>query len=128
MTAAASAPPLDTDGPIATVLSTHPTETHMTTTTTPTARTKTLIAIVWVTSKSDPDDMSYSFLAYNGGAGDVRVYPRDQYDGRCQSDLPYFDSWAAAEAHMRAAPTGTQCQVTVAALRRVFSLSFAAVD
>ena len=38
------------------------------------------------------------------------------------------DSWAAAEAHMRAAPTGTQCQVTVAALRRVFSLSFAAVD
>lgn len=101
----------------------------MTTTTTPTAartaKAKTLIAIVWVTSKDDPDDMSYSFLAYNDGAGDVRVYPCDQYDGRCQSDLPYFDSWASAEAHMRAAPVGTQCQVTVAALRRVFSLSFA---
>jgi hypothetical protein len=101
------------------------------TTTTPAARTKAkanLIAIVWVTSKADPDDMTYSFLAYNGGAGDVRVYSRDQYDGRCQSGLLYFDSWQAAEAHMRAAPVGTQCQVTVAALRRVFSLSFAAVD
>ena len=98
------------------------------TTTTPTTRSKAkpLIAIVWVTSKADPDDMSYSFLAYNGGAGDVRVYPRDQYDGRCGADLPFFDSWAAAEVHMRAAPPMTQCQVTVAALRRVFSLSFAA--
>ena len=100
----------------------------MTTTATPATRSKakTLIAIVWVTSKADPDDMTYSFLAYDGGAGDVRVYSRDQYDGRCQSDLPFFDTWTAAEAHMRAAPPMTQCQVTVAALRRVFSLSFAA--
>jgi hypothetical protein len=86
-----------------------------------------LIAVMWVSHKSaDPSDVSYNFLAYNGGAGDVRVYPRDGYDGRCQSGMPFFDSWKDAEAYLRDAPPMTQAQVTVAAIRTAFTgLSFA---
>ena len=52
-------------------------------------------------------------LAYNNGEGVVRVYPKNQYDGRLNlgraSLLPYFDSPKEAYAWMKGNPDA-QCQ------------------
>jgi len=86
------------------------------------------IAIVWVSSKADPQDPTYSLLAYNGGNGDVRTYVRDEYDARCGANLPFFGSWLEADNYMRGAPLMAMCQVPVSVLRTVFSgLRFASV-
>ena len=67
-------------------------------------------------------------LAYNSGKGQVRVYHRDQYDGRCDlgreprfrsaraEPLPYFAEAHRAAEHMAKRPgLDGMCQVQVRA-------------
>lgn len=84
--------------------------------------TRVLVCIAWTASHAE----SLYFLAFDGGAGPVRVYPRDQYDSRLdlarvgKGPLPFFDSPVLALAWMNENP-GEQCQVTVTAARLLAS-------
>jgi len=92
-----------------------------------TKKKERLVAIVWTTNPTNPDP-SFSFLAYDGGAGPVRVYHRDQYDGRCDlgrnrakdGPLPFFRHWQEAFDYLTVSPPSTTIQVEVGVLRRVF--------
>ena len=50
-----------------------------------------MVGIIWTNSRRDEDgDYIMSLLAYHGGAGKVRSFPRDAYDPRAGENLPYF--------------------------------------
>lgn len=70
----------------------------------------TQVFIAWV----GKGEKHFSFLAYDNGNGQIRVYEKDKYDGRLDlgrtEPLPYFDSYAAAIFWM-ANHKGEQCQV-----------------
>jgi len=50
------------------------------------------VIVLWI----DKDAETYHSLAYNGGGGLIRAYPRDQYDSRCDlgrdKPLPFIDT------------------------------------
>jgi hypothetical protein len=101
-------------------------ETTMNTTTTKktTTRTKktkqTLVIIAWVDGWSAAD--SVSTLGYNNGKGGVRVYEKDNYDGRVDLGCPpgerrpFFDNAREALLWM-AAHRDQQIQLSVSAAR-----------
>ena len=82
------------------------------------------VCIAWTASHAE----SLYFLTFDGdgGAGSVRVYPRDQYDWRLnlgrgdKGPLPFFDEPVTALAWMNENP-GKRCQVALAAARRLAS-------
>ena len=70
------------------------------------------VAILWTN-----DGESVYTLAYNNGRGATRLYDRDNYDSRCDEDLPFFDSYDATVGWL-AANVGKQCQVEVSVVRQ----------
>lgn len=60
------------------------------------------IIIVW--HGYGPDPNHFCTLVYRGPNARVRVYNKDEYDGRCGDDLPYFDDWAKGSAYCLANP------------------------
>jgi hypothetical protein len=68
-----------------------------------TRRRPEAIIVMWM--DGEIGDLTACTLAYNGGKGHVRVYPRDGYDHRCvlgRGPLPYFSSKLEAVKHMAA--------------------------
>jgi hypothetical protein len=88
-----------------------------------------IVFIVWIPKHGIPQ---FCFLAWNSGAGPVRAYYKDCYDGRLDLDragqppIPYFSNREEAIAWMLA-HKGEQCQID-AGLADIFGVTLAEVS
>ena len=60
----------------------------------------TRVILCWL-QKDMEGGFNIHSIAYNSGAGKIRVYEKDKYDARVMPDLPFFDTAEEAFQHMK---------------------------